>query len=131
MMWLVVFGVVFVLSIVALIISSHALWEYDFSDWLTPLSACAMVISLVIGVALLGVRVGAKQECLAFEETKSMLISSVNNAENLENAGITSTIVEQNKWLANAKASVREYGVWSFYYNLGVEEMEYISLGGA
>ena len=131
MMWLVVFGVIVVISVIALIISSRVLWQYDFADWLTPLSACAMIVSFTVGVALLGVRVGAKQECLAFEETKSMLVSSVDNAENLENAGITSTIVEQNKWLANAKASVREYGVWSFYYNLGVEEMEYISLGGS
>jgi hypothetical protein len=26
---------------------------------------------------------------------------------------------------------VREYGVWSLYYGLGVEGMEYISLGGS
>lgn len=130
MMWLEVFGVIVVISIIALNIS-RVLWQHDFSDWLTPISACVMIISLLIGVALLGVRVGAKQECLAFEETKPMLISSVDNAENLENAGITGVIVEQNKWLANAKVSVREYGVWSFYYNLGVEEMEYISLGGS
>jgi hypothetical protein len=131
MMWLVVFGVIVVLSVVALIISSRVLWKYGFADWLTPLSACVLIISLTIVLMLLGVRVESKRECLAFEETKSMLISSVDNAKNLENAGITSTIVEQNKWLANAKASVREYGVWSCYYNLGVEEMEYISLGGS
>lgn len=130
MMWLVVFGVIVVISVIALIIS-RVLWEYDFSDWLTPLSVCVLIVSFVIGAALLGVRVESKRECLAFEETKSMLVSSVDNAENLENAGITGVIVEQNKWLANAKASVREYGVWSFYYNLGVEEMEYISLGGS
>ena len=130
MMWLVVFGVIVVISVIALIIS-RVLWQYDFSDWLTPLSVCVMALSLIMGIAALGTRVTAKQKCIAFEETKSMLISSVNNAENLENAGITSTIVEQNKWLANAKASVREYGVWSFYYDLGVEEMEYISLGGS
>ena len=131
MMWLVVFGVITVVSIIALILSSSVFWKYGFSDWLTPLSACVMIVSLVIGVVLLGMRVGSKQECLAFEETKSMLVSSVNNAENLENAGVTSVIVEQNKWLANAKANVREYGVWSLYYDLGVEEMEYISLGGS
>lgn len=130
MMWLEVFGVIVVISVIALNIS-RVFWKHDFSDWLTLISACVMIISLLIGVALLGVRVGAKQECLVFEETKSMLISSVDNAENLENAGITGVIVEQNKWLANAKASVREYGVWSFYYNLGAEEMEYISLGGS
>ena len=60
-----------------------------------------------------------------------MFISNTTNAGNLENAGINSAIIEQNKWLANAKTSVREYGVWSIYYNLGVEEMEYISLGGS
>jgi RsiW-degrading membrane proteinase PrsW (M82 family) len=130
MLWLVVFGVIVVISVIALIIS-RIFWAYDFSDWLTPLSVCVLIVSFVIGAALLGVRVESKQECLAFEETKSMLVSSVDNTKNLENAGITSTIVEQNKWLANAKASVREYGVWSFYYNLGVEEMEYISLGGS
>ena len=130
MMWPVVFGVIVVISVIALIIS-RVFWQYDFADWLTPLSVCALLVSFVIGAALLGMRVESKRECLAFEETKSMLVSSVDNAEDLENAGITSTIVEQNKWLANAKASVREYGVWSFYYNLGVEEMEYISLGGS
>ena len=130
MMWLVVFGVVFVIGAIALI-SARAFWQYDFSDWLTPISACVMIISLLIGVALVGVRVIAKQECLVFEETKSMFVSNIANAENLENVGITGAIVEQNKLLANAKISGREYGVWSFYYDLGVEEMEYISLGGS
>lgn len=131
MMWLVVFGVIAVVSTIALIISSRALWHYDFADWLTPLSACVMIISLGIGVTLLGVRIETERECLAFEEAKSMLISSIDNAENLENAGITDAVVEQNKWLVYAKTSVHEYGVWSFYYNLGIEEMEYISLGGS
>lgn len=131
MMWLVVFGVIVVISAIALVISSRALWRYDFADWLTPLSACTLIISFVIGVTLFGVRAETKRECLAFEETKSMFISSVDNAENLENAGITDAVVKQNQWLVCAKTSVREYGVWSFYYNLGVEEMEYISLGGS
>ena len=130
MMWLVVFGVVFVISIIALVIS-RILWQYDFSDWLTPISVCAMIISFLIGMGLVGMRVEAKQECLVFEETKSMFVSNIANAVNLEYVGIYSAIVEQNKWLANAKISVREYGVWSFYYDLGVEEMEYISLGGS
>lgn len=130
MMWLVVFGVAFVIGAIALIFA-RVFWQYDFSDWLTPVSACVMIISLLIGVALVGARVVAKQECLVFEETKSMFISNIANAENLENVGINSVIVEQNKWLANAKISVREYGIWSFYYGFDVEGMEYISLGGS
>lgn len=129
-MWLVVFGVIAVISAIALIIS-RVLWRYDFSDWLTPFSVCALIVSFVIGATLFWVRTETKRECLAFEETKSMFISSVDNAENLENAGITDAVVKQNQWLVCAKTSVREYGVWSFYYNLGVEEMEYISLGGS
>ena len=130
MMWLIIFGAIFAISIIALVVS-RALWRYDFSDWLTPLSVCTMIISLVVCVGLLAARVEAKQQCLAFEEVKSMCISNVANAENWENVGITGTIIEQNTWLVNTKASVREFGVWSIYYNLGVEEMEYISLGGS
>ena len=130
MMWLVVLAVVVAISIIALVVS-HFLWEYDFSDWLSPISICVMIISLGIGVALVGVRVEAKQNCRAFEEAKSMCISSVADAENLENMGINGAIIELNMWLVNAKTSVQEYGAWSLYYGLGVEGMEYISLGGS
>ena len=130
MMWLVVLVVAFAISIIALVIS-HIFWECDFSDWLTPISICVMIISLLIGVALVGMRVEAKQDCLAFEEAKSMCISSTADAEHLENMGITGAVIELNMWLVNAKASVQEYGAWSIYYGLGVEEMEYISLGGS
>jgi hypothetical protein len=130
MMWLVVFGVIVVISVIALIIS-RIFWAYDFSDWLTPFSVCVLIVSFVIGAALLGVRVESKQECLAFEETKSMCLSNVADAENLENMGINSAIIELNMWLVNAKTSVQEYGTWSLYYGLGVEGMEYISLGGS
>jgi hypothetical protein len=130
MMWLVVFVVVIAISIIALIIS-RILWEYDFSDWLTPLSACILIISLLIFVGLVGMIAGARQDCLAFEEAKSMCVSSTADAEDLENLGITGAVIELNMWLVNAKASVQEYGAWSIYYGLGVEEMEYISLGGS
>ena len=130
MMWLVVLMVAFAISIIALVIS-HIFWEYDFSDWLTPISICVMILSLLIGVALVGMRVEAKQNCLAFEEAKSMCLSNVADAENLENMGINSAIIELNMWLVNAKTSVQEYGAWSLYYGLGVEGMEYISLGGS
>jgi hypothetical protein len=130
-MWIVVFAVIFVISVIALVILSQVLWEYDFSEWLIPLSIGIMVISLITGLVLLGVRASAKQGCLAFEETKSMFISSVANADDFENIGVTNAIIEQNKWLVHAKTSVRKYGIWSLYYSLGVEEMEYISLGGS
>lgn len=130
MVWLVIPAVIIAISLIALIIS-QIYWAYDFSGWLTPVSACVMIISLILYGALVGLRAEAKQECLAFEEAKSMCVSSIADAENLENMGINGTIVELNMWLVNAKARVQEYGAWSLYYGLGVEEMEYISLGGS
>lgn len=128
MLWIVIFGVLTVLAIVAIVVANIC-WERDFSDWLMPVSICLLVLAALFFIGFGGMRIGEKHNCHIFEETKTMMVEVTNNAETLENIGLTNSVIEYNAWLAKAKAGVKNYGAWSIYYGLGVEDMEYISLG--
>ena len=130
MLWIVIFGVLSGISLVAFIIA-EIFWHKDFSDWVSPLSITIFIIAILMCVSFVIVRVCEKQNCLAFEETKVMLAETSNGATALENAGLTNSMVEYNSWLTSAKVKVRRYGAWSVYYGLGVEDMAYISLSGS
>lgn len=128
MLWIVIFGVLTVLAIVAIVVANIC-WERDFSDWLMPVSICLLVLAALFFIGFGGMRMSEKHNCHIFEETKTMMVEVTNNAETLENIGLTNSVIEYNAWLAKAKAGVKNYGAWSIYYGLGVEDMEYISLG--
>lgn len=130
MLWIVIFGVLTILAIVAIVVANKY-WNKDFSDWLMPVGVCSLVLVGLIVLCLGCVRICEKNNCRVFNETKVMVVEVANDAEALENIGLTNSVIEYNMWLAKAKAGVKAYGAWSLYYGLGVEDMEYISLGGS
>ena len=124
---LIIFGTISVISIIAFIVA-RACWVCDFSDWLTPISVFVCISSLLLTLGLGVTRIEYKYDCLAFEETKTIIAEVTTNADDLESIGLISTIIEKNTWLVKAKSSVRKYGVWSLAYGLDIENMEYICL---
>lgn len=128
MMWLVVVGAIVLLSIIGIILS-HIFWRNDWADWAMPVSIIALVGSIIITIPIVFGRIEATKKIQCFEETRNMITITVDNNDETENFGVTQAIIEKNTWLVEVKTSVKKYGMWSLYYGLGVEDLEYISLG--
>lgn len=128
MLWIFVFVGLAILSVVGIVVSIKC-YCTDLADWLMPVSIIALVASILFGGISIMFRFQAKAETIQFEETREAIMASVVSGTNLENIGITQTVIDCNKWLARARASVKTFGLWSGYYGLGVEYMEYIKLG--
>lgn len=73
----------------------------------------------------------ANKKYNGFLETKVLVeqLSAV-NYDQYENAGLNAKIIELNQWLVQAKASKKQYGNWSMYCGLDIENLDYIVLGG-
>ena len=129
MLWIFVFIGLAILSVVG-IVASNKCWLTNWADWLMPVSVITLIAAILFGSAPIALRFEAKAEIVQFEETREVIMVSAESGTNLENVGITQTVIDCNKWLAEARASVKTYGLWSVYHGLGVEYMEYIKLGG-
>lgn len=125
MLWIFVLIGLAILSIVGLIVSDKC-----WIDWLMPASLIALISSVVFVIVPIVCRCEARADIIQFEETREVVMVSVESGTDLENVGITQSVISCNNWLANAKASVKTFGIWSRYYGLGVEDIEYIKLGG-
>lgn len=129
MLWFIVCLIIGVISIIGIILSC-ILWLTDWADWCQPISIIALV-AVILSTALFGVaRWDAAVSVVAYEETRQMVVQCVENGSDMENIGITHAVIERKQWLAEAKSSLKVYGMWSMYYGLGIEEMNYIELGG-
>lgn len=128
MLWIVVFSVLGVISIAGIILG-QIFWATDWAEWVQLVSIITLVGVILIGGAFGVIRWAAAVEVMVYEETRQMVTQCIENGSDMENISITQTIIEQNRWLAEAKSSLKFYGKWSIYYGLGVEEMEYIGLG--
>lgn len=129
MLWIFVFIGLAILSVVGIVVSNKC-WLTNWADWLMPVSVITLIAAILFGSAPIALRFEAKAEIVQFEETREVIMVSAESGTNLENVGITQTVIDCNKWLAEARASVKTYGLWSVYHGLGVEYMEYIKLGG-
>lgn len=129
MLWIFVFIGLAILSVVGIVVSNKC-WLTNWADWLMPVSVITLIAAILFGSAPIALRFEAKAEIVQFEETREVVMVSAESGTNLENVGITQTVIDCNKWLAEARASVKTYGLWSVYHGLGVEYMEYIKLGG-
>lgn len=83
-------------------------------------AACALFFTLI---AWLG-PITSKRDVEYFKNKSEYVELAVKNGDILENLNITHTIIDQNNWLAKAKASLAAYGRFSLYYGTGVEELE-------
>ena len=74
------------------------------------------------------VPVGARKEVNYFIAQKEYVEMAIANGSELENVAITQIVIEQNQWLANAKASVQTYGAWSKYYGIDFSKLSPIEI---
>ena len=100
-----------VLMIVAII------WENADECAVAPtlILATGIVLVLVLTVILIVSPILAKQHIREFEYTKEMVIESVSAGTDLQNAAVTSSIIEMNQWLSETKAQRDVLGNWSVY----------------
>ena len=99
--------------------------KYDDKDFI------GWIISIIMGMVLLVlvplsifIPLEAQREASYFSAQREYVELAVENGTDLENVAITHTIIEQNEWLACAKASKASYGVFSRYYNVNLDELE-------
>ena len=86
------------------------------------------LIALIMLIACLCVPIGVKREIAEFNYNKQFVELAIENGNELENIAITQTVIEQNKWLAEAKADIETYGCFSQYYNSGIENIDPIKI---
>lgn len=79
-------------------------WFSTLVAWLAPLSS--------------------RHDLVYFKQQSQYVTTAIINGDPLENIAITQTVIEQNMWLAKAKASLETFGIWSSYYGSGVEDLE-------
>lgn len=65
-----------------------------------------------------------KKEIAYFQQQKTYIQYVIENGTDLENIAISQTLIEQNSWLAEAKAELGMFGAWSKYYGSGLEDLE-------
>lgn len=83
------------------------------------------IVCLLIFIPLSIVNpIQAKKEIQTFYEQKQIIEEVIDTSEDLDNVSLTQTIIEMNKWLSEAKASIKTYGCFSKYWNKDVESIE-------
>ena len=101
----------------------HDTWD-DIHTGVIASAVCSGVVSLILLLVCILVPIDTKKKVAYFEQQSVYVECAVKNGTDLENFAITQTIIAQNEWLAEAKASLSVYGVFSSYYNSGVEKLE-------
>ncbi len=129
-MWYIALGCIPVIIIgIVLMIVSKKMSVYSCCDIIgiltTFLSSVTMILFIAISICL---PIIAKQEYEEFINTKEIVETLYDENNTLENAGLTSTVIELNNWLASAKASKVTWGNWSMYCYLDLDNLEYIQL---
>ena len=94
------------------------------------ISIVLIVVMVALTVVSIVLPIRNKREFNEYKLKYEYVMNVVENMEPVEyaNMGVTSTVLEYNSWLNHARASKETYGRWSFYYNLPLEELEYIGV---
>lgn len=132
-LWYLVFACIPILIIgVILLISSNFTTSIEKETTLTCSGGIITIITIAVLVILIGIAIilplQAKKEYTIYISTQEMVEEIYNENSTLENAGLTNKIIELNNWLTRARASKETYGNWSMYYNLNLNELDYIRL---
>ena len=102
-------------------------------SWVSGISfIVAMIVGLGLLVCLLVCPIEyctAKDKYATFIETQELVRVVYDGEYNeYENAGLNTKVVELNKWLAEARASKKNWGICSAYYSFDLDSLDYIKL---
>lgn len=92
---------------------------------IATISGCFSICFLLICIFF---PIGVRKEVNYFIAQKEYVEMAIKNGSELENVAITQIVIEQNQWLANAKASVQAYGAWSSYYGIDFSKLSPIEI---
>lgn len=121
-LWFIFIGSVIIVTVSVILYQKNEL--EDWAVWLiAPIAifGVASVATLIVSIAL---PIKAKQETAEFIINKEQVEQVVSSGDSWENAMVTNTVIEMNKWLAQAKASKRSFGWFSMYVYEDVESLE-------
>ena len=91
-------------------------------------AVCAGVLSFFLLITCILFPLQARKEVNYFIAKKEYVEMAIANGSELENVAITQIVIEQNHWLANAKASAQTYGAWSVYYGIDFSDLSPIEI---
>ena len=89
----------------------------------TIIAVICGVCTFIFGLIAITNPLGAKREYEIFIEQRAIIEEVIEDTDSLANAGVNNVIIETNKWLAEAKASKKTYGIFSKYYSLSIEDI--------
>jgi hypothetical protein len=98
---------------------------YYFNADVGPLAVLAISggLGLIFTLMSIFMPISCKWDVAYFKEQKAYVESAVANGTDLENIAITQTIIDANTFLAEAKADLRTWGVFSGYTGTDLEEL--------
>ena len=120
------YGCLLLLGVSLLAIFGCWLWSRYWNGDMGPITI-GIIFAIVALVSLIGGIVSpiiAKQEMTEFNYTKQMVVETVDRGNNEQNYAVTNTVIEMNKWLADARASKDFYGIFSSYYLLDLSSID-------
>ena len=98
-------------------------WKsWSFGGEMAVVISCVL-LWIFLFISVVGSAI-AKYEAAHFKQQKEYVEMVIENGTELENLAISHTIIEQNMWLAEAKASLEMFGQFSKYYVTNVDELE-------
>lgn len=98
--------------------------------------AISFIIAGIVGISLVAclfavpsVYCDARNKYSTFIETQELVrVVYDGKYDEYENAGLNTKIVEVNQWLAEARASKKNWGICSAYYSFDLDSLDYIKL---
>lgn len=135
---LILFVIFSIVCIIGIFIYNNCGARYKYSLSVGEVVGMSLtIIGCLVGITCLLLSIflpiSAKEEYAKFVEAKTLSEQLVNNTSEYTDAGLTGKLLdcEPNEWLREAKASKYTYGIFSSYYWLDVEDLDYIIDVGA
>lgn len=88
---------------------------------------CLVLVAVFLLVSLIAPAVAVK-EVTYWREFTPMVEGLLTDSSDFQSLGITDKIIEYNSWLAEARASQKQWGNWSQYHCVDLSDLRYISL---
>lgn len=121
----IIFAVLSVIGVILLIVGKKVYSDILFYIGLFVFPICFVLCLISILLSFCELK-DARVEYNNYIETKQ-LVESIYVEENvIENAGLNKKVIEMNQWLINARNNKNQYGFCSMYYELNLEDLDYI-----
>ena len=110
--------------------SKKRFWYKQYNtEFISAMTAFALGLTVfTFGLICIISPIEARHNMVVWTEFAEIVEETFENAEEYEKYGIAGDVAEYNKWLAEARASKKQYGNWSSYYFCDIDSLQPISL---